>query len=90
MSEPSFEEWLGGWLRNLKTDDAVFGPYITSILEGDEEEEDKLEALDGLLMELGVSTHAWSMAHHSPKNMHIHISLQITLLIPYIVWTVTV
>jgi hypothetical protein len=50
-----FEEWLGDWLRRLKTDETVFGPYITSILGGDEEEEDKIEALDGILLELGVS-----------------------------------
>lgn len=49
-----FDTWLSERLRELKTDEAVFGPYITSILEGDEELDQKIEDLDGILSELGV------------------------------------
>ena len=45
-----FEAWLNTKLQELKTDETVFGPYIISILEGDEEtEEEKREGLTGIL-----------------------------------------
>ncbi|CAG7721309.1 unnamed protein product [Allacma fusca] len=47
-----FDTWLNDRLRDLKTDETVFGPYIKSILEGDEDFEERIEALDGLLVEL--------------------------------------
>lgn len=50
-----FEVWLSQRLLELKTDAAVFGPYIKSIL-GDEDQDEKIEGLDGLLSELGVRT----------------------------------
>lgn len=50
-----FDIWLSECLLDLKTDEAVFGPYIRSIVEGDEELDQKIEDLDGILSELGVS-----------------------------------
>lgn len=54
MSE--FEVWLGDQLRQINTDESVFGSYIIGILEGDEEtQEEKVEALEGILSDTGVS-----------------------------------
>lgn len=54
MSE--FEAWLGDQLRQINTDESVFGQYIIGILEGDEEtQEEKVEALEGILSDTGVS-----------------------------------
>lgn len=54
MSE--FEAWLGDQLRQINTDESVFGSYIIGILEGDEEtQEEKVEALEGILSDTGVS-----------------------------------
>lgn len=49
-----FDEWISERCRALNTDEAVFGPYIKSIVEGDEELEEKVEALDGILAEIAV------------------------------------
>jgi hypothetical protein len=49
-----FDTWLSERLLELKTDVSVFAPYIKSIVEGDEDYEDKVDALDGILVELGV------------------------------------
>lgn len=55
MSE--FETWLNNQLRLLNTDEGVFGAYIIGILEGEEEsKEEKIEALEGILSETGVSS----------------------------------
>jgi len=51
-----FDTWLSECLLNLKTDEAVFGPYIKSIVEGDEELDQKTEDLDGILSELGATS----------------------------------
>jgi len=56
-NDVEFSVWLGNRLKELKTDEQVFGPYITSILvEGADDEEETMEALDGILGDLGVST----------------------------------
>nr|CAG4641311.1 EOG090X0H15 [Eulimnadia texana] len=47
-----FDSWLSGKLRSLNTDEGVFGTYIKGILEGDESQEEKLEALEGILTEI--------------------------------------
>lgn len=44
-----FEKWLNGKLVELRTDESVFGPYIHGILEGEETEEEQIEALEELL-----------------------------------------
>jgi len=55
-----FDAWLRDRLLELKTDEGVFGPYIKSIVEGDEDLEDKVEALDGILEGLGVRLDQYS------------------------------
>ncbi|KFB40945.1 hypothetical protein ZHAS_00008496 [Anopheles sinensis] len=44
-----FNSWLSSKLRASNADDSVFGSYITGILEGDENNEEKMEALEGIL-----------------------------------------
>lgn len=66
MSE--FEAWLGDQLRQINTDESVFGQYIIGILEGDEEtQEEKVEALEGILSDTGVS---W-------RSLHIYMNTYI-------------
>ncbi|KAK7074329.1 Coiled-coil domain-containing protein 43 [Halocaridina rubra] len=47
-----FDSWLKDTLVSLNTDDEVFSPYIKGILEGEEKEDDKIEALQGILTEI--------------------------------------
>lgn len=47
-----FNAWLNGKLRDFNTDEGVFGSYIMGILEGDETNEEKTEALEGILSEI--------------------------------------
>lgn len=47
-----FNSWLNGKLRDFNTDEGVFGSYITGILEGDETNDEKTEALEGILAEI--------------------------------------
>ncbi|XP_075732434.1 coiled-coil domain-containing protein 43 [Rhipicephalus microplus] len=47
-----FELWLTDKLRALNIDPDVFGSYITGILEGNETEDEKSEALQGILTEV--------------------------------------
>jgi len=48
-----FSLWLGRKLTELGTDDSVFGPYIISILEGeDETAEEKEEGIEGILSDV--------------------------------------
>ncbi|XP_058166201.1 coiled-coil domain-containing protein 43 isoform X1 [Anopheles ziemanni] len=44
-----FNSWLSSKLKASNADDGVFGSYITGILEGDENNEEKMEALEGIL-----------------------------------------
>lgn len=50
-----FSTWLDKKLKDLNIDENVFGSYITGILDGDETQEEKTEALDGILSEMIVS-----------------------------------
>lgn len=47
-----FITWLNFKLKELNTDETVFGSYIVGILEGDESYEEKHEALEGILSEI--------------------------------------
>lgn len=49
---PEFSDWLGNKLKDLNTDENVFGDYITGILDGDETTDEKNEALQDLLGEI--------------------------------------
>jgi len=55
METAEFDAWLSKRLSDLGTDEAMFGPYIKTILEGDEELSQKIEDLDGLLLDLGIA-----------------------------------
>lgn len=54
----NFVDWLGNKLKDLNTDENIFGSYITGILDCDDTEEEKNEALQGILSEIveNVST----------------------------------
>lgn len=48
----NFSSWLGNKLKDLNTDENVFGSYITGILDSDETNDEKNEALQGILAEI--------------------------------------
>ncbi|XP_066957531.1 coiled-coil domain-containing protein 43 [Macrobrachium rosenbergii] len=50
-----FDAWLKDTLVGLNTDDEVFSPYIKSILESEENADEKMEALQGILTEITES-----------------------------------
>ena len=50
-----FEPWLTEKLRSLKTDEGVFGSYISGILETEDSVDEKKDALEGILSEIVVS-----------------------------------
>ncbi|KAI5634514.1 hypothetical protein NE865_12741 [Phthorimaea operculella] len=55
-----FGPWLNDKLKSLKTDEGVFGSYISGILEGEDSIDDKRDALEGILSEIvdnDVSVH---------------------------------
>ncbi|XP_050510393.1 coiled-coil domain-containing protein 43 [Diabrotica virgifera virgifera] len=47
-----FPSWLREKLKELNTDETVFGSYIQGILDSDDSEEEKNEAIQGLLTEI--------------------------------------
>lgn len=51
----NFLKWLNIKLRELKTDENVYGSYIIGILDGDESIEEKKEALEEILSQIIVS-----------------------------------
>lgn len=48
-TKDAFNKWLTNKLKQLNTDESVFGSYILGILEGDETNDEKREALEGIL-----------------------------------------
>lgn len=55
MASDVFSIWLTDKLKELQTDENVFSAYIIGILEGDESNEEKSEALEEILSEIIVS-----------------------------------
>lgn len=53
-SMAEFDVWLGVKLKSYSTeiDEVVFGDYIKGILEGEESQDEKIEALEGILAEI--------------------------------------
>ena len=51
----NFLKWLNNKLRELKTDENVYGSYIIGILDGDEPIDEKKEALEEILSQIIVS-----------------------------------
>lgn len=52
-----FQPWLIDKLRSLKTDENIFGSYISGILESEESIDEKKDALEGILSEIVVSNY---------------------------------
>lgn len=48
----NFTNWLGQKLTELNTDENIFGSYIEGILNGDDSQEEKVEALRGIFTEI--------------------------------------
>ena len=44
-----FEDWLSSRLRKLGLDEDVFGSYVTGVLDSEETEEERKDALIGIL-----------------------------------------
>lgn len=55
VATSTFDTWLSEKLQSLSIDESVFGVYIKGILEGDESEDEKTEALEGILAGITVS-----------------------------------
>lgn len=55
VASNSFDAWLSKKLQELNTDESVFSTYIRGILEGDETEDEKTEALESILTGVTVS-----------------------------------
>lgn len=47
-----FSGWLNGKLRDLNTDESVFGSYIVGILEDDDSADEKREALQDIISQI--------------------------------------
>lgn len=52
LENVDFIIWLDTKLKELNTDETVFGSYIRGILDGDDTSEEKYEALQGILAEI--------------------------------------
>ncbi|XP_045458797.1 coiled-coil domain-containing protein 43 [Melitaea cinxia] len=72
-----FEPWLIDKLKSLKTDEGVFGSYISSILESEETIDEKKDALEGILSEIvekDISEHVneilekWELCRPKEEN----------------------
>lgn len=49
QQEESFEEWLICRMRQLGLDEDVFGSYVTGVLDSEDTDEDRKDALIGIL-----------------------------------------
>ena len=50
-----FEDWLSSRLRKLGLDEDVFGSYVTGVLDSEETEEERKDALIGILEGMTVN-----------------------------------
>ena len=64
--EEMFEEWLSSRMKQLGLDEDVFGSYVTGVLDSEDTDEDRKEALKGILEGMtvrctlrGASARAW-------------------------------
>ena len=63
-----FDSWLSLTLKELNADENVFGSYIKGILEGEESQDEKMEALEGILVEMSPV--------HEPTNVKVLLSFR--------------
>nr|CAI5852785.1 unnamed protein product [Callosobruchus analis] len=68
-----FPNWLNKRLKELNTDEAVFGTYILGILDSDETSEEKIEALQGMLSEIVENV---SFIRYKDPNWLLYFSLK--------------
>lgn len=57
-----FEDWLSSRLRKLGLDEDVFGSYVTGVLDSEETEEERKDALIGILE--GMTVNFFKMFAH--------------------------
>lgn len=77
-AKETFDKWLTNKLKTLNTDESVFGSYILGILEGDETNDEKREALEGILSAIIVRAtmcvyfekiRLWQIVQHEREKM---------------------
>ena len=75
QQDESFEEWLICRMRQLELDEDVFGSYVTGVLDSEDTDEDRKDALIGILegMTVGTCTNCYvpvnsKTAHPPPGN----------------------
>ena len=56
QQEESFEGWLICRMRQLGLDEDVFGSYVTGVLDSEDTDEDRKDALIGILEGMTVGT----------------------------------
>lgn len=52
VADQDFSGWLNGKLRDLNTDESVFGSYIVGILEDEDSADEKREALQDIISQI--------------------------------------
>ncbi|KAG7203353.1 hypothetical protein KM043_013428 [Ampulex compressa] len=70
----SFDAWLSKKLEALNTDEGVFGSYIKGILQGDETDDEKTEALESILAgitEDNISKHVAEILNAWSEWLHV-------------------
>ena len=67
QQDESFEEWLICRMRQLELDEDVFGSYVTGVLDSEDTDEDRKDALIGILegMTVGTCTYILLTKHES-------------------------
>lgn len=69
MAASKFDLWLIDKLRSLKTDESVFGSYISGILEGEDTVDEKRDALEDILSEIVVSKNPMENTRSSLESL---------------------
>ena len=55
QQEESFEDWLSCRMRQIGLDEDVFGSYVTGVLDSEDTDEDRKDALIGILEGMTVT-----------------------------------
>ncbi|XP_057324964.1 coiled-coil domain-containing protein 43-like isoform X4 [Microplitis mediator] len=70
----TFDSWLSKKLQALNTDEGVFGAYIRGILEGDETEDEKTEALESILSGITKDNSTLHVVEIEIENIDTHVA----------------
>ena len=65
QQEEVFEEWLNSRMKQLGLDEDVFGSYVTGVLDSDDTDEDRKDALIGILDGMTVWIYFFTRARGS-------------------------